>query len=262
MRSRLGALILALAAIVAVAVAAVAAPTVAEPAPRSDAARAAQGVAALPLAAIEARTRRILTFADRGDAASVRSFATPAISTFLLDRTWSVGPYDIDCRRSVASRPGDPVYACRIVGSAFPGNSAVRVEGRAYWLYLRHTSEGWTATARRLIGGESTRDLVAVEQRLTARRDRLFDLALAGRFDEMKAEASKAVIDDLRTYDQEVVDGRRPAVFGGCSRMVRSDRSSGEYACSWYVSGLGENLFAVVDKVRGRLIFSALYLNE
>lgn len=236
--------------------------TIAEASPGA-AATSAVRAPSVSLANLEARTRRILDLADSADAAGVRRLADADTAAFLTARQWLLEPGSVACQRSRASRPGAPVVACRIVGSTFYGPSAAPTERRAYQLYYRHLSRGWTAVNHRLIGDARVRRTARTEQALAVRRDRLLRWALVGRFDLVAAEAGREVVVDLRAYrSKAVAEGVAPAVAGGCSRVVASARRTAEYVCGWFEDDRRAGVVLTVKVVDGRRFFASLLLDR
>ena len=101
-----------------------------------------QAVSAITVADIAARARRVVGLANRRDRVQLAALATPTMVSFLIDiggnRRWERATPS--CRKSVASRPGDTVYACR---AAIDVNQWEVDE--SWWLYFRKVDGRWLA---------------------------------------------------------------------------------------------------------------------
>lgn len=136
----------------------------------------ASSSAKVGVTAIEKRARRVIGLANRRAAGDLARLADADTVDFLLTRAQRSGgwrPVTPDCKRSVASSPGSPVYVCSIeeLGST-----------HGWWLYFRQVGGAWKAVNHRLA---TSATVYRTEQQLAARRDRIVALAQAGRFEDL-----------------------------------------------------------------------------
>lgn len=140
---------------------------------------------------LEARTSKILTLAAHEKWDEVARYTNAKMLAWLKVHDHRTKPPA--CKKSVASRPGDPVYAClyeesRIFHYAVP---------MKWWIFYRKVDGRWTLVNERIITSASADRL---RTNLGARADKIWSLAVAGNWDAVAPYMTLAGLSELKTY--------------------------------------------------------------
>lgn len=217
---------------------------------------------AITVSDIAARARRVVGLANRQEKSELARLATPAMVDFLLEvasrRSWrSATP---ECRKSVASRPGDTVYVCRAAERHLALASTVVTVPNEWWLYFRKVDGRWTAVNKRLA---SSRTAYETERSLEARTTKVMDLAWAEDWDAIETYVVPAILERLQITipamkqpDAEPEPWTEIPHWSQCARIKPTRVPTyGNYVCGWLVEDFGESIsYASYRKVDGRWV--------
>lgn len=169
---------------------------------------------------LEARTSKILTLAAHEKWDEVARYTNAKMLAWLKVHDHRTKPPV--CKKSVASRPGDPVYACAY-REATVYNYAVPMK---WWIFYRQIAGKWTLVNERIITSENAD---RVRTNLGARADKIWSLAVAGDWDAVAPYATAAGLAELKTYIETATDPIDPATSPRACEQVNSTARYADY---------------------------------
>lgn len=190
-----------------------------------------QVVQSVTVADIAARARRVVGLANRRDKVQLAALATPTMVSFLVDiggnRRWERATPS--CRKSIASRPGDTVYACR---AAIDVNQWEVDE--SWWLYFRKVDGRWLAVNKSVA---TSRTNYQTRKNLEARTNKIFALGWADRWNEVAPYLAPYLVQALqRDIAIMKMHGQAQPRTNSCWRTKALwVPGLGTYACGWVV---------------------------
>ncbi|KRA38034.1 hypothetical protein ASD81_04995 [Nocardioides sp. Root614] len=169
---------------------------------------------------IEARTSKILVLAAHEKWDEVARYTNAKMLAWLKvhdHRTKAPS-----CKKSVASRPGDPVYAClyeesRIFSYAVP---------MKWWIFYRRLEGRWTLVNERIITSASAD---RVRTNLGARADKIWAFAVAGNWDAVAVYTTPGGLTELKTYVETATGPVDPATSPRACEQVTTPAGYADY---------------------------------